>query len=280
MVSGFFTLLDDIATWIDDMATMSKVAAKKTAGILDDDLALNAKKSSGSVSSLGLPELWSISKGSFLNKEIILPIAFLLSAFLPVTITIILILGGWYLAYNGAKKIYEFLVPHAQDNNKIQTVNLSKEEILAVEKEKIKSAIVTAFILSIQSVIIALGTFVQEDINTQITVTTIIGILATVGVYNIVAFNIRMDDFGAQLIALNDRDDSFSDKVGNVQVRALPYVIKSLTVIGTFALILVAGGIFVHNIHFSHEFIPKLPMILQEFVVELIAGAVALAVFN
>jgi len=280
MASGFFALLDDIATLMDDVAAMSKVAVKKTAGILGDDLAVNAEKSSGFVSSRKIPVLWAITKGSFLNKLIILPVAFLLSAFLPVAITVILLLGGLYLAFEGAEKIYEFLVPHAHHDDEIVTGDLSEGEILAMEKEKIKSAIVTDFILSIEIVIIALGTVVQENIWIQIMVTTIIAIIATVGVYGIVALIIRMDEFGAKLIALNERDNSFSDKVGHLLVNALPYVIKGLSIIGTLALLLVSGGIFVHNIHFFHDIIPNLPMILKEFVVGLIAGAVTLAIVN
>ena len=164
MASGFFALLDDIATLMDDVAAMSKVAAKKTAGILGDDLAVNAEKSSGFVSSREIPVLWAITKGSFLNKLIILPVAFLLSAFLPIAITVILILGGLYLAYEGAEKIFEFIVPHKHDNREIKIENLSEEEILNKEKEKIKSAIVTDFILSIEIIIIALGTVIEENI--------------------------------------------------------------------------------------------------------------------
>ncbi len=276
MASGFFALLDDIATLMDDVASMSKVAAKKTAGILGDDLAVNAEKSSGFVSSREIPVLWAITKGSFLNKVIILPVAFLLSAFLPVAVTVILLLGGIYLAYEGAEKIYEYFFPHAHKNEVIATVNLTKEEILALEKEKIKSAIVTDFILSVEIVIIALGTVVEETIWLQIMVTTLIAIIATVGVYGIVALIIRMDEFGAKLIAWNDRDESFSDTVGRILVQALPYVIKGLAIIGTIALLLVAGGIFVHNIHFLHEFAPKLPSLIKDFLVGLLVGALAL----
>lgn len=278
MASGFFALLDDIATLMDDVASMSKVAAKKTAGILGDDLAVNAEKSMGFVSSREIPVLWAITKGSFINKLIIVPIALLLSAFLPVAVTVILLLGGIYLAYEGAEKIYEFLVPHAHTHEEVKFENLSKEEILEKEKEKIKSAIVTDFILSIEIVIIALGTVVNEGLWIRVMVVSVIAIVATVGVYGIVALIIRMDDFGLKLINLNDEDKSFSDSVGNFLVNALPYVIKGLSVIGTLALILVAGGIFVHNIHFLHEFIPQLPAILKEFVVGLVVGGVALLV--
>ena len=276
MASGFFAVLDDIATLMDDVAMMSKVAAKKTAGILGDDLAVNAEKSSGFVSSRELPVLWAITKGSFLNKLIILPAAFLLSAFSPLAIIVILVLGGLYLAYEGAEKIYEFLVPGVHGHDEIRIEDLSKKEILSYEKKKVKSAILTDFILSIEIVIIALSTVVEEDLLTQILVTTAIAILATVGVYGIVALIIRMDEFGAKLIALNGQHDSFSDKVGKMLVSALPYVIKGLSIIGTIALLMVSGGIFVHNIDFLHDLLPGIPSILKEFAVGLVAGAAVL----
>ncbi|QCW99701.1 DUF808 domain-containing protein [Aggregatimonas sangjinii] len=276
MASGFFALLDDIAVLMDDVAAMSKVAAKKTAGILGDDLAVNAEKASGFVSSREIPVLWAITKGSFFNKLIILPIAFLLSAFLPWLVTVILVLGGLYLAYEGAEKIYEYIVPHAHEKENLELREFSKEEILAMEKEKIKSAIVTDFILSIEIVIIALGTVVEEPLTTQILVVSIIALIATVGVYGIVALIVRMDEFGAKLIALNDKEDSVSDKIGIFLVSALPWVIKGLAVVGTLALLLVSGGIFVHNIHFLHGMFDSIPGIVVEFLTGLIVGFITL----
>ena len=276
MASGFFALLDDIAALMDDVAVMSKVAAKKTAGILGDDLAVNAEKASGFMSDRELPVLWSITKGSFVNKLIILPIAFLLSAFVPVAITIILILGGLYLAYEGAEKIYEYFVPHAHGNEEEALQDLSKEEIMSLEKERVKSAILTDFILSIEIVIIALGTVTKEPLTTQIIVVSIIALIATVGVYGIVALLVRMDEFGLKLIDLNDKEDSFSDKVGKFLIAALPKVIKSLSVIGTIALLLVSGGLFVHNLDFIHHLVESFPSVLGEFVVGLVVGFVVL----
>src|SRR5690606_22301409 len=168
MASGIFALLDDIASLMDDMAVMSKVAAKKTAGILGDDLAVNAEKASGFVSDREIPVLWAITKGSFLNKLIILPIAFLLSAFLPAAVTVILVIGGLYLAYEGAEKIYEYFVPHKHAKVVAVAEAVTKEQILQAEKEKIKSAIVTDFILSVEIVIIALGTVVGTPITSQV----------------------------------------------------------------------------------------------------------------
>ena len=280
MASGFFALLDDIASLMDDVAVMGKVAGKKTAGILGDDLAVNAEKASGFMSSRELPVLWAITKGSLLNKIIILPVAFLLSAFVPVAITFILILGGLYLAYEGVEKIYEFFFPHAHPSEEIDLKEISKEEILAHEKEKIKSAILTDFILSIEIVIIALGTVTSEPLITQIIVVSIIALIATVGVYGIVALIVRMDEFGAKLINLNDRDDSFSDKVGHFLVNALPKVIKGLSVIGTIALLMVSGGIFSHNLHFLHGIFESIPSIIVEMLIGLVAGIIVLAVVS
>ncbi|SDL85834.1 hypothetical protein SAMN04488034_1182 [Salinimicrobium catena] len=280
MASGIFALLDDIATLMDDVAVMGKVAGKKTAGLLGDDLAVNAEKASGFMSSRELPVLWAITKGSFLNKLIILPAAFLLSAFLPAAITVILLIGGLYLAYEGAEKIYEFFFPHAHPEEKPKLEKLSKEEVLAKEKEKIKSAILTDFILSVEIVIIALGTVTDAPLLNQILVVTLIAFVATVGVYGLVALIVRMDEFGAKLIDLNEREDSFSDKIGQFLINALPKVIRGLTIIGTIALCLVSGGIFVHNIHFLHDLLPGIPLIITEFLIGLVVGFIVLLVIK
>ena len=283
MATGFFVLLDDIAAIMDDVAVMSKVAAKKTAGILGDDLAVNAEKASGFASSRELPVLWAISKGSLLNKIIILPIAFLLSAFLPVAIIVILVLGGLFLAYEGAEKIYEFIFPHNHGESEgITEETFTEEEILAMEKGKIKSAIITDFILSVEIVIIALGTVIEEPLMQQIVVTSIIALIATIGVYGIVALIVRMDEAGYKLIRFSKKEKSISKFIGNILVKALPLIIKSLTVIGTIALLLVAGGIFVHHIPFFHHLAEKIniPLILKEFVVGLVLGLIVLAIVN
>ena len=278
MASGFFALLDDIASLMDDVATMAKVSTKKTAGILGDDLAVNAEKASGFVASREIPVLWAITKGSFLNKVIILPIAFLLSAFLPWIVPIILVLGGLYLAYEGAQKIYEYFVPHNHDQVSITEVELTKSEILDIEKSKIKSAIITDFILSVEIVIIALGTVIGQPLLTQILVVSFVALIATVGVYGVVALIVRMDDFGYRLIKLNPEDKSVSDFFGKLLVNALPLVIKSLSVIGTIALLLVAGGIFIHNIEQLHHFLEVLPSIIRDFVVGLLVGVMVLLI--
>ena len=278
MASGFFALLDDIAVLMDDVAVLGKIAGKKTAGILGDDLAVNAEKASGFMSSRELPVLWAITKGSFLNKVIILPVAFLLSAFLPAAVIVILVIGGLYLAYEGAEKIYEWIFPHAHATPGPKLEKISEEEVLRLEKEKIKSAILTDFILSVEIVIIALGTVEQESLTLQILVVSLIALVATVGVYGLVALIVRMDEFGAKLIAYNDQEDSISDKIGLFLVSALPKVIKSLSVIGTIALLLVSGGIFVHNIDFLHGIFENIPGIIVEFFIGLVVGIVVLLV--
>ena len=272
MASGLFALLDDIATMMDDVAVLSKVAAKKTAGILGDDLAVNAEKASGFVSDRELPVLWAIMKGSLLNKVIILPIAFLLSAFYPPAIIVILVIGGLYLAYEGAEKIYEYVVPHPKEENSKLGLELSEEQILDLEKQKIKSAITTDFILSVEIVIIAMSTVVDKSLTTQIGVVSVIALIATVGVYGIVGLIVRMDEFGLKLINLNEKTNSFSDKVGKFLVAALPWVIRSLGVIGTLALLLVSGGIFAHNIDFFHHLLPTWPAMVKEFLIGLVVG--------
>lgn len=278
MASGFFALLDDIAVLMDDVAAMSKIATKKTAGILGDDLAVNAEKASGFMSSREIPVLWAITKGSFINKLIILPVAFLLSAFLPWAVTVVLLLGGLYLAYEGAEKIYEFFVPHPKEHPVEREEKLSEAEMLQIEKDKIKSAIVTDFILSVEIVIIALGTVIGQPILFQVIVVSIVALIATVGVYGIVALIVRMDDLGLRLIRMNSNEKKLSHMTGSLLVWALPKIIKSLAVIGTIALILVAGGIFVHNVEFLHHFLETWPSIIREFIVGLLVGALILLV--
>lgn len=272
MASGFFALFDDIALLMDDITTMSQVATKKTVGILGDDLAVNAQKASGFASSRELPVIWAITKGSFINKVIILPIAFLLSAFAPWLIVPILMIGGVYLAFEGAEKIYEYFVPHEQERKAIETLEeKSQEQILADEKVKIKSAIITDFILSVEIVIIALGAVATQTLTVQIAVVSFVAFLATVGVYGLVALLVRMDDFGYQLIATNGGDS----RVGEFFVMALPKVIQSLALIGTLAMLLVAGGIYLHNWDALHETLHFMPSLLSELLVGLITGAIA-----
>ncbi|MDQ7085319.1 MAG: DUF808 domain-containing protein [Sulfurovum sp.] len=278
MAAGLLALFDDIAILMDDVAVIAKVATKKTAGILGDDLAVSAEKASGFSASRELPVLWAIGKGSMINKLIILPMAFLLSAFVPWTIIPILMLGGVYLAYEGAEKIYEYFF-HKKEKIALTSLELpSKEEILYIEESKIKSAILTDFILSVEIIIIALSTVTEQPLSIQIIVVSFIAFLATVGVYGLVALIVRMDDFGYTLIAKSERNGSESlAKVGKFFVRLLPKIIKSLTVIGTLAMLLVAGGIYVHNIPQLHNLLHAIPSMIGELFTGLIVGLIALA---
>jgi len=280
MASGFFALLDDIALLMDDVAAMGKIATKKTAGILGDDLAVNAEKASGFQSSRELPVLWKITKGSFLNKLIILPLAFLLSAFFPAVIVPILLIGGIYLSFEGAEKIHHSLFHQNRKKESTNSKKLSDDEIQAIEKKKIKSAILVDFILSIEIVILALSTVVQEELSIQIIVVSFVAVLATVGVYGIVALIVRIDDFGYKLISLSGDEKSPLKTIGMGLVKTLPYIIRTLAFVGTIAMILVSGGIFVHNIHFMHDLLIPLPSILAEFLMGLVVGFFALLVFN
>jgi len=283
MASGFFALLDDIATIMDDVAAMSKIATKKTAGILGDDLAVNAENASGFASSRELPVLWSITKGSLLNKIIILPIAFLLSAFFPTAIIVILVLGGIYLAFEGVEKIVHYFFHKQKTTVDYTQKSILETEILNLEKTKVKSAIVTDFILSIEIVIIALGTVLEKPLPTQIIVVSLIALLATVGVYGIVALIVRMDELGFRLIKMSTKEKSSAKFIGNILVQALPKIIKSLSVIGTIALLLVAGGIFSHNIAMLHHVMNEIPAFVKDLLLGLLVGLVALAfvtVFN
>ena len=280
MASGFFALLDDIAALMDDVVVMSKVTTKKTAGILGDDLAVNTEKAMGFLSSRELPVLWAITKGSFLNKLIILPIAVLLSSFLPWVITLILVLGGVYLAYEGVEKIIEFFVPHKYEVAEVSSDSIIEEDVLQVEKKKIKSAIVTDFILSVEIVIISLESVLEQSLQIQILVVSIVAIIATIGVYGLVAMIVRMDDLGYKFIKKSNNQNQFLAGIGTFLVNALPWVIKSVSVIGTIALILVAGGIFTHNIAFFHHFMEVIPPFINDFILGLLVGFIAVLIIK
>jgi predicted DNA repair protein MutK len=272
MASGFFAILDDIAALMDDVVINAKLATKKTAGILGDDLAVNAEKSTGFISSREIPVLWAITKGSFLNKLIILPVILLLNVFLPVAIIAILIVGGFYLAFEGVEKIVEFIF-HKKQLDKPAEIEIAKQDA-ELEKTKIKSAITTDFILSVEIVIIALSTVLEKSLSIQIITLSVVSIIATIGVYGIVALIIRMDDFGFKLIEKSN-NKGFFNSLGLFLVKSLPVVIKSLAVIGTIALILVSGGIFAHNIDYLHHILPNLPSIVREFILGFVGGIIA-----
>lgn len=272
MASGFFAVLDDISVLMDDVAMASKLATKKTAGILGDDLAVNADKATGFVSSRELPVLWAITKGSFINKLIIVPVALLLNYFFPVAIKVILVLGGLYLAYEGVEKIIHSLF-HKKNHHSSEEADTVVEE-KEIEKSKIKSAISTDFILSVEIVIIALGTVLEQPLAIQILTVVVVSIIATVGVYGIVALIVRMDDFGYKLIKKSN-EKGVASLIGKGLVKALPIIIRILGIVGTIALILVAGGIFAHNTPWFHHFLPQLPTILSEAILGIIGGLAA-----
>lgn len=274
MASGFFAILDDITALMDDVAVTAKIAAKKTAGILGDDLAVNAEKSTGFVSSRELPVLWAITKGSLINKLIIVPLALLLNAFFPIAIKAALVLGGFYLAYEGVEKIIEYFFHHSAAEEQLEAEGQQNDQ--DAEKAKVKSAVTTDFILSIEIVIIALGTVLEESVVIQTVTVSIVALLATIGVYGIVALIVRMDDAGFKLIKRSD-DKGLVSVLGHLLVKSLPVIIRILAVVGTFALILVSGGIFVHNIEYVHHLFPNIPSIIKEFGAGLVAGLIVVA---
>ena len=277
-MTGIFAILDDIAALMDDVALMAKFATKKTAGVLGDDLAVGAEKASSFRASRELPVLWAITKGSFLNKLIILPFAFLLSAYVPQLIVPILLIGGVYLSFEGVEKvIHTFFHKKHKEQKEIQVV--TEEELLIIEKAKIKSTIITDFILSLEIIMIALGTVTEEPIVEQILVVSIVAIIATIGVYGIVALMVRMDDMGMRFIQMARGKRQFVKSslviMGKGLVYSLPKLIKLLAVVGTIAMLLVGGGMFVHNIPEIHDFLHALPSILAELLMGLIVGLVA-----
>ena len=271
MTGGIFAILDDIAMLMDDSAAVTKIAIKKTTALLGDDLAVGAQKAADFHASRELPVLWEITKGSFKNKLILLPVVFLLSFFAPYIIPYILILGGLYLSYEGAEKIYEVF------EEKILKKEHHETKKVLDEKTKIRSAILTDLILSIEIIVIAFGTVLNQPLMTQIFAVSIVAIFATVGVYGIVALLVRMDDVGYYFIN-NSQDGSLKDKFGKLLVASLPKVIKLLSIVGTIAMLLVAGGILLHNISYIHHFyevqVEFLPSLVFEIILSLVVGAV------
>jgi len=277
MATGFLAILDDVALLLDDVAVMSKVAARKTAGLLGDDLAVNAEKATGFHASRELPVIWVITKGSFINKLIILPVAFLLSAYLPGLIVPILLLGGAYLSYEGVEKvIHLFSKPHSEPVAAREAGD--KQELLAREASKIKSAIRTDFILSIEIIVITLGIVLDSSIAIQIMVVSLIALLATVGVYGLVALIVRMDDAGLHLIEQSAEQSGFRAKsltmLGQILVNSLPWVIRLLGIVGTIAMLLVGGGMYVHNIELVHQLLHALPLIVGELLAGVVVGVI------
>lgn len=271
MASGIFALLDDIALLADDVAVASKIATQKTAGILGDDLAVSSEKATGFAQNRELKVIWAITKGSLKNKIIILPFAFLLSFFAPFIIPYILIIGGLYLLYEGIEKIEEYFYKKHITKKDKEILKSSGENILEIEKEKIKTAILTDFILSIEIIFIALGTVINEPIKIQIAATSFVAFIATFFVYGLVAIIVRIDNIGFWLI------DKKHIKSGNFLVSLMPKIIKALSFIGTIAMILVGGGILSHNVKIVHHyFLNFLPTMLNEFLVGIVFGIIVL----
>lgn len=275
MASGILSLFDDIAALMDDVAIASKIATRKTSAILGDDLAVNAEKATGFLAERELPVLWAITKGSFINKLIIVPVALLLTALSPLVIKIILVLGGFYLAYEGTEKIAGFFFPPSPKDQHVP--DYAKENSNEVEKTKIKSAITTDFILSVEIVIIALGTVLEKNLIVQILTVSVVSLVATIGVYGLVALIVRMDDLGYRLIQRAHEKGVWA-KLGHLLVKSLPVIIKLLGFIGTIALLLVSGGIFIHNISYLHHFLEQLPTFLQELIIGFAGGIIVLLI--
>ena len=283
MASGIFAILDDVAMLLDDTAVMSKVAAKKTVGLLGDDLAVNAEKATGFKASRELPVIWAITKGSFINKLIILPLAFLLSAYIPWLIVPILLLGGAYLSYEGAEKVFEWFMPH-EKNAIVAEETADPKEIVSREKAKIRAAVRTDFILSIEIIVITLGTVIDQPFPVQVTVVSLISLLATIGVYGLVALLVRMDDTGCYLmtraVSIKGAYARMLSFTGQLLVDSLPKTIRLLGVIGTIAMLLVGGGMFVHNIRAVHHALEMLPSLAAELLAGLVVGAILLGVMH
>lgn len=273
MASGIFLLLDDIAMLADDVAVASKMATQKTAAILGDDLAVNAQKATGFDQSRELAVIWAITKGSLKNKAIILPVAFILSAIAPTLIIYILIFGGLFLLYEGSEKIEEYLFHKKIEEKDEELLNSTKDTILEIEKQKIKSAILTDFILSIEIVVIALSAVAKQPFMVQVSSTVFVALVATFGVYGLVAMIVRMDNVGFWLI------EKRHVRSGNFLISAMPKLIKTLAFVGTIAMILVGGGILAHNIEFFHHyFISGIPSLINDLIIGLVIGAVVLLV--
>ena len=288
--SSLLALIDDIATVLDDVAILSKVAAKKTAGVLGDDLALNAQQVSGVAADRELPVVWAVAKGSFINKAILVPAALLISAFAPWAVTPLLMVGGAFLCYEGFEKLaHKFM--HAKSEDDAHRAELARAladpsiDLVALERGKIKGAIRTDFILSAEIIAITLGTVASKDFTTQFSVLATIAIVMTVGVYGLVAGIVKLDDAG---LALTRRDGALSRRLGAAILWLAPWLMKALSVAGTAAMFLVGGGILVHGVpalqqaveNFAQGFggiVQAVLPTLLDGVVGVLAGAVVLA---
>lgn len=302
MASGLLLLLDDIAAILDDVAVMSKMAAKKTAGVLGDDLALNAQQVAGVKADRELPVVWSVAKGSFVNKLILVPLALIISAVASWLINPLLMIGGLFLCYEGVEKlVHSWHERKHKESNATdeesqfsEFAGLSSEELQQLEKDKIKGAVRTDFILSAEIVVISLGTIAAATLTTQIMVLSTIAILMTVGVYGLVAMIVKIDDLGFYLI---EQQSNFKQAIGKGLLSFAPWLMKTLSVVGTLAMFLVGGGIVNHVVPFLHHFsehtidrvddiahigsiLGSVSEMLINFAVGIVAGAIVLLVVS
>ena len=287
--SSLFALIDDITTILDDVAILTKVAAKKTAGVLGDDLALNAQQVSGVQASRELPVVWAVARGSAINKAILVPAALAIATFAPWAITPLLMVGGAFLCFEGFEKIaHKLFHKEEEEAHKAELTEALLDpaaDLVAVEKDKIKGAVRTDFILSAEIIVISLGTVATAAFGKQVAVLTGIAILMTVGVYGLVAGIVKLDDLG---LHLSRRPGSAARGVGAAILAAAPWLMRFLSVAGTAAMFLVGGGILAHGIPRLHHWTEELdhasgvvgalgPM-LANALVGLVAGALIVAV--
>ncbi len=246
--ASLLTLLDDIATILDDVALMTKVAAKKTAGVLGDDLALNAQQVTGVRAERELPVVWAVAKGSFTNKAILVPAALLISAFIPWAITPLLMLGGLFLCFEGAEKLWHHFGPHKAEDQaqkaqvkaqRVAAVADEQVDLVVFEKEKIKGAVRTDFILSAEIIVITLGTVAAASMGQRVAVLASIAVIMTIGVYGLVAGIVKLDDLG---LWLNQQAAAWKQAVGRGILAAAPWLMKTLSVVGTVAMFLVGAA--------------------------------------
>lgn len=280
MASSLLLLLDDIATVLDDVAVMSKMAAKKTAGVLGDDLALNAQQVSGVRADRELPVVWRVAKGSFVNKLILVPLALLISVVAAWLINPLLVIGGLFLSYEGVEKIMHTLQHKKAKNAAEAQLELiqTEQDLATYESEKIKGAVRTDFILSAEIVVISLGTVAAASFLTKVTVLSVIAIAMTVGVYGLVAFIVKIDDIG---LHLTEQASNFKQRIGRGLLAFAPILMKTLSVVGTAAMFLVGGGIINHAIPFVHHFTEDTVEYVQDIpTMGSIVGAVTPTLMN
>lgn len=263
--SSFFALIDDIATLLDDVALMTKLAAKKTAGVLGDDLALNAQQVSGVTANRELPVVWAVAKGSLLNKAILVPAALLISAFAPWGVRVLLMIGGAYLCFEGVEKLAHRWLQDKHDGDsdhaaRLRAMSDESIDVVAMEKDKVKGAIRTDFVLSAEIIVISLGVIAAQPIMNQIAVLILIAVAMTVGVYGFVAAIVKLDDAGLYL-AKKDTQGTLGNllrALGRGMVAFAPWLMKALSIVGTIAMFLVGGGILVHAITPLHHIIESI----------------------